>query len=139
MPKKPKRRSEGASRRRGPRDFSETLLDFMTPLLTDVVSVGGGFEMAENAVRVAVDVWNAAVLEAVGIAPGIVAEARAAVAQIPEEEGTALQRVDRLFERRFERFADDHRLVGLWNLQRDAVTGAFRLRAHERRLPKTRG
>lgn len=112
--------------------ISETLLEFVGPVLT--MMPGVPIKTVKEIVSVAVMVWNAVLLEDEEGTDHL-DDARRRLQCIDDERGrefmTAM--VDDLADRKRTEFADDHRLIGNWQIfaERD---GGFRIRAEARAL-----
>jgi len=111
------------------RKISETFFDFASPILNPILELDD-FEIvkehAEKALEIASLVWNSVVLDVTNGDNKNVAEIRSTLASQP---GPAFM-VEQLIFRKYEKFANDNRLIGNYEfIQRK---GQWRLRAESR-------
>lgn len=101
------------------RKISETILDFGEPLFA-ALGDEPPIEVMRNAVMIVVTVWNAHVFAAAGKREYLDALGDTVYGSAPPE---LMDVLDALSVRRLERFADDPRLVGEWDIVPDGRGG----------------
>jgi hypothetical protein len=112
-----KRRSGKRTRTQPSADgkLSDHLLELARPLLEGVGREPTADD-AQKILRIAITIWNTAVLERWGATPELVARTRATLDALPP---TLAPLVARLFARKAEHWPDDLRAVGNWEIIRN--------------------
>jgi hypothetical protein len=109
--------------------ISAAILDYAAPVL-DKLPPGEPLETRRATLEFAILVWNALVLADAGRRDFLV-ELRSRLGSLPGNDIVS-GAFDRLIERRRERYADDDRLVGNWELRLKG-DGSLAFRAEARR------
>jgi hypothetical protein len=114
--------------------ISETILDFAEPLL-ESAPAGVTVAAVEEALGIAIAVWNAVVLEQAG-ETGLLEQLQLDLtARTPRTARAELHtHIADLEVRKRARFEDDRRLIGRWKIYTDQA-GEFRLEVEARASP----
>lgn len=115
-----------------PGKLADHLLELARPML-DGLGRAPTADDVEKLLPIAVTIWNAAVLDRWGLTPDLVARTRATLAALPEDLQPL---VDHLLDRKTERWPDDLRAIGDWEIVR-TEDGDWHLRVEGHERPPT--
>jgi len=107
------------------RKFSETFLDFSSPLL-DAIGDGATKQQIENVLKITYSVWNAVILDTVKGSSDYISMLK----QTMENNPMGLKFIEELISRKKNQFGNDFRLIDEYSIKN--VKGEWRLRVEAR-------